>query len=333
MATLVGLETDDGDAEERPAEKNSRGSPFAASIGHHGVMRCGARWMMIVLLDGAVATAGACTRENPGFDGSGDGTAVASSSSSDQGEVAEDTNRPSTTGPDEASGGTTRVDDTSTTAVSETAEGTTGEPVCTPHPNDLIEFTVHDGKGAFILPSCGLTHVTELGSISVEGNSISHQVCADCTCMMEEGQARTLDFGESLSPPIMPANCGVLAYWADPVPNDAGTCAWRGFAVFTDGAAPRYVGSNSRFLPETIFGIVPVGLSAEDEQCPNDPSGGCMLGPHGLTFGRSRPVFVGNPREVVIPFAASQSYLVTNRMASVAPECREQVSWTALVQR
>lgn len=276
--------------------------------------------------------AGACTRQNPGFGGSSDDPSAASSTSSDQGEVAEDTSKPDTTGPDQTSGGTTHVDDTTTTSVSETGEGTTGEPVCMQHESHRIEIEVHDGAGAVITPNCGAAVETEVGYITVTGNSISHQVCPGCTCM-EEGQARILNFGDSLSPPAELSECGTLAFWAAPEPNEAGACEWQGFAVFDqEDTVPMYVGSNSRSLPQGIFGMVQVGL-ADEALCVDDPAG-CLPPPgrHGLTFANDVPVFVGNPQEVIIAFAAALPFLVTNRMASVTPECREHVSWTALVQ-
>lgn len=297
--------------------------------------------MAILLLDGSVVAGGACTRDNPAFAGGSDGTAAAASSTSTGGgEVADDTNNPVTTSPSETSEGTTHaIDGTGTTATSMTdttddaTEGTTGEePVCMLHPAAPIQITVQDGSGAVISPDCELSEVTSVGNITVTGNTISHQVCAGCTCK-EGGAIRTLHFGASLSPPAELAGCGALAFWADPEPTGAAVCEWRGFAVFDAGPPlPVYVGSNSRFLPQAIFNVVEVGL-ADEALCLDDPAR-CLPSPgrHGLTFANDTPVLVGNPQTVPIAFVVGLPFFVTNRMASVTPECREQVSWTALYE-
>jgi hypothetical protein len=289
--------------------------------------------MTIVLLEDSVAMVGACTRDNPAFDGGSDGSSAASSTSSGQGEVSEDTSSPGTTGPDETSGGTTHaVDDTSTTATSETGEGTTdgttGEPVCMVHPAAPIDITVHDASGAVVSPECGFSQVTGVGIITVSGSSISHQPCPACGCA-QELPSLTLQFGASLSPPAGLVGCGVLAFWADPEPAKAGACDWRGFAVFDTGPpVPVYVASNARELPPDIFGAVTVGLS-DEAACVDNPDGCVQLpGRYGLTFANDTPVFVGAPQVVDIAFAAALPFLVTNRMASIGDECREHVSWT-----
>jgi hypothetical protein len=274
----------------------------------------------------------ACTRDNPAFDAGTDyGTDVGSASIG--GQTTGGASSLGTTGPDATQG----IDDTATTVVTDTntslTDGTTGEPTCSMHEDAPILMTVLGPDNTIIPPSCGVIEQTEYGVITVGKGILSLQECPACACAQLPPD-RTIEFGESLSLPPMLPDCGVLAFWAQPEPGAGkGECQWEGFAVFeTTPPVPVYLGTNARHLPEPLFLAVEVQLFEED-LCPFVPKS-CMKTPpgrYGLRFGNDAPVFVGSPMVATIGFAAALPYLVTTRMASVDGDCREHVSWTALM--
>jgi hypothetical protein len=196
------------------------------------------------------------------------------------------------------------------------------------HPDAHIEIMVATHDGNPIHPAiCDDWISTGKGPLALVGDALTYTDCGGCKCTGDAGL--TVSFAGTLAAPV-PPTCGGVVVWAGPAPD--GGCRWNGLAIFEEaGAAPFFVGTNSRELPVSQFGEVAVSLGP-DEPC--DDALGCtdvVPGRYALVFADDTPVYVGAPDDVVIGFAAPQTYTVTNRMASVTLDCAERVSWEALV--
>lgn len=285
-----------------------------------GVMRSSKRWVVGGLAGLALV---GCTRDNADFGGPDDSTTAKGST----GVVDTDGATRGTTSVGEGSAGSTAQADTlePTTADGTTEEGTTGG-TCDLHPPAPIVIRVFEGKAElFPTPACDDIIVVQAGLLASAVNGFVHQDCPTCSCEMDPASVR-LDLAGTLELPPF-EECVSLVVWAGEGPDG---CRWDGFAIAEPGGTeiPGYLAMNSRTLPSDVYGNVDVGLELE-EACESVAMCAEEAGRHALTFFEGPAVSVGASQDVIINFFASADYTVTNRMASVEPECSERVAWTA----
>jgi hypothetical protein len=232
----------------------------------------------------------------------------------------------STTGPDDdrgtTSSGSTHAASTSGGSASESESESESGSACRRPADAHIQFTLREQSRAVVEPECG-DAFSFLGLISVSGEVLELSPCSECPCSDAAAVPITIDFGDSVVIPPLPA-CGTVIAWT---PDVDGTCDWAGFAVIRPSAQPEWVAANTRVLPASVGGGKTIAL-VDDVPC---ATGSCTTaGTKRLAFEDGEVGVDDEPTVVTIGFFAGETYEVDNRMCFVDAECGEQVAWTAL---
>jgi hypothetical protein len=237
----------------------------------------------------------------------------------------------SATGPDGSdddrgttSSGTTRAASTSggSASASESESESESGSACRRPPDARIHFTLREQNRAVVEPECG-DAFSFLGLISVSGEVLELSPCTDCPCTNASALPITIDFGDSVVVPPLPA-CGSVVAWAQ---DGDGTCDWAGFAVIRPSAQPEWVAANTRVLPASVGGGKTIAL-VDDVPCATVSC--TTAGTKRLAFADGEVGVDDEPTVVTIGFFAGETYEVDNRMCFVDAECGEQIAWTAL---